>query len=68
MRTCGRFKEFDKRVFQVKTEENKACKTEEKSGLSQHEREQLRTGMKATPQQRLTWLEEALQLAAKTKS
>jgi hypothetical protein len=52
----------------VKTEENKACKTEEKSGLSQHEREQLRTWMKSTPLQRLTWLEEAMQLAAKTKS
>jgi hypothetical protein len=52
----------------VKTEEKKACREEEKSGLSQHEREQLRTWLKATPLQRLTWLEEAMQLAAKTKS
>jgi hypothetical protein len=52
----------------LKTEKNKACKIEEKSGLTQHEREQLRTWMKSTPLQRLTWLEEALQLAAKTKS
>jgi hypothetical protein len=52
----------------VKTEKKKACKTEGKSGLSQHEREQLRTWMKSTPLQRLTWLEEALQLAVKTKS
>jgi hypothetical protein len=40
---------------------------EEKSKLSRHERDQLRLWMKATPYERLSWLEEALHLAARPK-
>ena len=39
-------------------------KDKETPKLSNHEREQLHAWMKTTPQQRLAWLEEALQLAA----
>jgi hypothetical protein len=53
-------------MMKVKANNIKAGKEEKKSGLSQHELDQLRTWMKATPQQRLAWLEEAMQLVAKT--
>jgi len=53
-------------VIKVKAKKIKTGKEEKKSGLSRHERDQLQTWLKATPQQRLAWLEEAMQLAAKT--
>jgi hypothetical protein len=52
----------------MKAKEEKDGQEEKKSGLSLQECDQLRAWMKATPLQRLTWLEEAVQLAAKTKS
>ncbi len=39
----------------------------EKSALSRHECDQLRLWMKATPYERIAWLEEAVHLAARTK-
>lgn len=40
--------------------------TTENAELSQDEREQLRLWLKATPQQRLDWLEEAQRVAEKS--
>jgi hypothetical protein len=40
---------------------------EGKSKLSRHECDQLRSWLKATPFQRFKWLEEAVEMAAKTK-
>ncbi len=51
----------------MKNKDIQAGDRERKSKLSRHERDQLRSWMKATPFQRLMWLEEAIQLAAKTK-
>jgi hypothetical protein len=52
----------------VKTEKDKTLLERETSRLSKHERDQLRTWMKATPRQKLAWLEEAVRLFAKIKS
>lgn len=52
----------------MKAEEDKTVSEKKTPGLSRHERDQLRTWMKATPRQRLAWLEEALRLFAKEKS
>jgi len=51
----------------MKAKKDKPIREKETSGLSSYERDQLRTWMKATPRQRLDWLEEAVQLAAKVK-
>jgi hypothetical protein len=51
----------------MKSKEVQARTREKKSKLSRHERDQLRSWMNATPLQRLAWLEEAIQLAAKSK-
>jgi hypothetical protein len=51
----------------MKGKEFQIGKEEKKTRLSPHERDQLRTWIKTTPLQRLNWLEEAMQLAAKTK-
>ncbi len=51
----------------MRSKKNKKQDLENKYQLSRHEREQLRSWVKSTPSQRLAWLEEAMQLAAKTK-
>jgi hypothetical protein len=47
-------------------EENRYRKKE--SELTRHERDHLRSWTKATPSQRLAWLEEAKQIALKSKA
>jgi len=51
-------------VAKVKAKGPRTRKDKETPKLSNHERDQLHAWMKTTPQQRLAWLEEALQLAA----
>lgn len=51
----------------MKGKEFQTGKEEKKTRLSPHERDQLRMWTKTTPLQRLNWLEEAMQLAAKTR-
>lgn len=51
----------------MRNKDLQAGNRERKSKLSKHERDQLRSWMKATPFQRLMWLEKAVQLAAKVK-
>jgi hypothetical protein len=51
----------------MKGKETRTDKEKKKNSLSPHERDQLRLWIKATPSQRLSWLEDAIRLAAKAK-
>ena len=52
----------------MKSKEEETLHRKTESKLSRHELDHLRSWIKAAPSQRLAWLEEAIQIAFKTKA